>query len=514
MSKLSVKFLFAVLALLIPSLSLFGVIAANQARQSLEAELGLRLEAVASTISADLSASRDAGRLARMQIDSNAVRSRMREWLLLLQSATDVERIRILNLAQKGLVDTDEVEPFSTYFDLETDRTEIENVFASAEPASSVLFYNEIGAPFKRGFAPIFFEEELIAIVAVEASAANLTILKAQQRQLFASGLMIILLFAFATIFVSKRIVRPITRLSKAASRIAEGNLNDPLVAKGNDEIAELAHNFELMRQALVAREEEMQLMLGGIAHEIRNPLAGMELFLGILEEDLISINASETASYAGRVRRELDYLKHVVNTFLTFARQPALEQHLFPAIMLFNDAISSTKALALEKSITIETEILPSSLQCSGDFSAIRGVLQNLIQNAIQASENGGIVSVQIKEEIQNKTKTRILSITDFGSGMSKETLSQIFRPFFTTREKGTGLGLPLANKLITKHKGSLSVTSELEKGSTFVITLPFDPNLPPIEQKEISSANIGSGMIGFGESDKNDDYDGEMIG
>ena len=127
------------------------------------------------------------------------------------------------------------------------------------------------------------------------------------------------------------------------------------------------------------------------------------------------------------------------------------------------------TKATQYDVSISVE---VPDDLEATGEREALRGILTNLVQNAIQACSSGGKVIVRAQAAGPN----RVLSVVDDGKGIKADQLDRIFDPFFTTREKGTGLGLALAQKTVREHRGEIEVLSEVGKGTTFTITLPFD--------------------------------------
>lgn len=472
----------------------FGWWAFSVASDGLEAELGRTLSGIAESIAADYSAGGTAGRLARLTDDSHTVRGGLRDRLTAIRDRTGVERIRVLDPDLRSLVDTEETEPFVRYFDLERDLFEIEQVLETGEGTSSVLFYGVAGTAYKVGYGLVSGADGPIALIAVEGSASYFTLLQGFRAQVAAFGLVVLLLVVIVTILVSRRITAPLSALSDAAQRIGGGDMETPVQLGGVDEIGELARALAQMQSDIAGRDEERQMMLAGIAHEIRNPLGGMELFVGLLEDSLPA--ESDDAAHAAKVRRELNYLTRVVDEFLRFARDRRLESTRRRVDGLL-DEVAGSVSIAADKGVEIVTDV-PDGLEVSADLAALRGVLINLAQNAVQASEPGATVKISAFAEGDG----RRIRVEDDGAGMTEEVLGNVMRPFYTTREKGTGLGLPLARKVIERHGGKLTIDSQPGEGTRVDITLPFD--------ESASVAASESTMIPLDDTD----WNGEMIG
>ena len=486
----------AYIVTLIPLSVGFGWWAFTVASAGLEAELGRTLSGIADSIGADYSQGGTAGRIERMTEDSHTVRAGLQTRLRAIQERTGVARIRILDADLNALVDTDEeVEPFTRYFDLERDQYEVDQVVSTGQAMSSVLFFGADGRGYKVGYGLIEKDGEPVALVAVEGSASYFRLLQSFRAQVALFGVGVLLLIVLVTIVVSRRITAPLSELSEAAARIGGGDLHAKIPASGDDEIGHLSSALAQMQRDLADRDEETQMMLAGIAHEIRNPLGGMELFVGLLEDSLPS--DGENASHAKKVRRELNYLSRVVEEFLTFARDRPLECARREASGFMEEIVAGARAAA-DAGVPIEISV-DDGLEVSGDLSALRGVLINLVQNAAQASESGDPVRVRVSEDPDG---SRRIVVRDSGTGMPPEVLKNVLRPFYTTREKGTGLGLPLAKKVVERHGGTLSIESEAGVGTTVTIVLPFDA--------QASKKKAEAGLIGLDDSD----WDGEMIG
>jgi signal transduction histidine kinase len=308
----------------------------------------------------------------------------------------------------------------------------------------------------------------VVGAVGVEGSAAFFGPL----RRLFRGFLVLLALAAVVVVamaLVTERGLRaPLTRLMQAALRIGRGDLSTPVPPEKVRELGILAQELEAMRRALEGRDAQLKMMLAGVAHEVRNPIGGIELFAGLLAEELASAPSGDAAAHVGRIRREIDYLKRIVEDFLNFAR----EQKLSFAEAQSDALLSSVKDLlssdAEKKQIDVVVQAEPAALQL--DVALVTAALVNLLKNAVQASPEKGAVSVTGARE---GTGYRIF-VEDTGGGIAPELQERIFEPFFTTREKGTGLGLPLARKIAQAHGGELLVESR--PGMTrFTLTLPL---------------------------------------
>jgi signal transduction histidine kinase len=147
------------------------------------------------------------------------------------------------------------------------------------------------------------------------------------------------------------------------------------------------------------------------------------------------------------------------------------------------------------EKSIRCDLKAEPDLSPISGDRLLLKQCFQNLIHNSIEAMPDGGELSIGIGEtEAPSGEKSAVVEISDTGCGIAKEDQHQIFNPFFTLREQGTGLGLSLVKKIVTLHSGKIEVESEPPRGSTFRIVLPSKSRIRLEEAKGEKTADLES--------------------
>jgi signal transduction histidine kinase len=291
-----------------------------------------------------------------------------------------------------------------------------------------------------------------------------------------------------AVLFVALAVVihRPVLELQSKIARVREGDLFVHVdFADRNDEIGDLGRHFNSMVQQLRESRQEIERlhrtqisraehlatlgeMAAGLAHEIRNPLAGIAGVMEIVGRDLPS--NSPAVSVLGEVRHEVVHINKIVTELLEIARPKppvfrpgdlaAVAQHA----CLFARDQASVRQVTLE---VLKGDPLPA---LEFDAGQIHQVILNLVLNAVQACNKGGSVLVEFSSGESTVTAT----VTDNGNGIPPDVLPNIFRPFFTTKGNGTGLGLSLARRLVEDHGGRLEATSELGSGSRFALVLP----------------------------------------
>ncbi|MBM4320919.1 MAG: HAMP domain-containing protein [Deltaproteobacteria bacterium] len=448
-----------------------GWYAYTSARDGAVEDLSKRLQAIAQATAGPLSAGPDAGRIARLEPGMERVHSNLRRKLLQLRDATGVRRIFVLGPRLEAKVDTREGTKVNDPLpEVIQDRQEI-GLALGGTPSSSVLFTSAEGVPCLTGYAPIRLPQagQVIGVVGVEGSTAFFSSLDRLAVQYGSAGLVLLALLLAVSLVVSRRITRPVSRLAAAAQRIGRGDLESEVRLAGNDELASLARTLNEMRLAIRQREHDLQLMLSGIAHEVRNPLGGMELFTGLLAEEVA--DQPTAARYTERIRRELIHLERVVNEFLDFARRKPLRLAVCEVEALLSEVVALGSADPVARACTIELSVARPGLRVTVDGRKLRQALLNLLRNACQAMPQGGRVllcAARQEEEL-------VLSVQDQGPGIPPELRERVLRPFFTTREKGTGLGLALCAKIAADHGGKLELDDAPGGGALVRIHLPL---------------------------------------
>jgi signal transduction histidine kinase len=412
---------------------------------------------------------------------------RLQARLAALQKATGSSRVVLVGADQKVRADASgKLALLGPAPRLSLDRAEFARALAG-QPTVSVPFEDGGGRRYLAAYARVperddgLTDDAVPMVLAIEAPAELLDLTDEVAAWLIAgSSFALLLVFLFAAL-VARTITAPLLRLAEEAELLGRGRLAQPLwVPDGRDELALLGETLEAMRQALLMRDQERQMMLAGIAHEVRNPLGGMELFSGLLEEQLEELATApddggpwiepdireDLTSHAQRVRRELRYLTGVVNDFLAFARDLPIQREPVDVAGLLEDVRSLRSSFGGPR-LTIACE-------AEGTFPLDRGrikeALLNLIANAQQATPEDGEVVVSARKDVDGLL---VLEVKDSGSGMSDEQVERVFTPFFTTKEKGSGLGLPLVRKFARDHGGDATLESKVGEGTCVRLTL-----------------------------------------
>lgn len=231
---------------------------------------------------------------------------------------------------------------------------------------------------------------------------------------------------------------------------------------------AELQRNFEQMK--LSERLSATGQMAAGLAHEIRNPLAVIEGALGVLERG--KAGQEKLAECLQLIRSECVRLNRLLTGFLNFARPRPPKLQPTDLAQLVESVIDLSSHAIDGKAITLSQQTDPSLPLLHSDPEQLKQALLNLILNAVQAMPQGGEIKVTARRAGGNA----VLQVRDQGCGIPPEHLDKIFDPFFTTKENGTGLGLSVANQIISQLGGVLTVERNPDRGMTFSIYLPLN--------------------------------------
>ena len=226
----------------------------------------------------------------------------------------------------------------------------------------------------------------------------------------------------------------------------------------------------ELLRANQMAVVGQMAV---GLAHEIKNPLAGIKATIEVISSDLDL--AKEDEELLLQISSEIIRMERLLKNLLRYARppQPHLEiTNLNRLIQYTLRNVEVTAAKTTTANIRFIKDLCPESPQIEIDSEQLQQVLLNLYLNAIEAISESGQVTTRCR--VHTNHKQVIIEISDTGQGMSEKICNNLFKPFFTTKSKGTGLGLAICLRLIEQHHGNILVKSEPGKGTTFTIVLP----------------------------------------
>jgi signal transduction histidine kinase len=273
----------------------------------------------------------------------------------------------------------------------------------------------------------------------------------------------------------------------KAQKELQEKERYQEAAEKLEDSIKKLQEQSEKLKELEEQLNQADRLAIVGeltasLAHEVRNPLGSIRGVVDILRDELPE--EKKTSEFLAILEQETGRLNSVVENYLSFAKK----QHFQIQKYDINDLIANVELLLsgrVKKSkIKITTTLPDSPVILDGDPQKLQQVIANLVLNATQAMPNGGDLTIevvlnqginQLKEKWNINGEVVCIKISDTGVGIEKQELDKIFKPFYTTREKGAGLGLAIVKRIIEQHKWNIFVESVLQKGSTFYMFIPI---------------------------------------
>jgi signal transduction histidine kinase len=464
-----IKLLVALVTPVVALFTLFALLAHEVSRRDLDAELGHRLSAVAASAATQIRDPKYLSELSEGDEDQELFKQAVAR-LTALGAATGA-RLFLIDRQYGTRGDTAGAIPIGTPdHRAKLDRAELARVFDQGKATSSVTFQGNDGTWYKTGYAPVAgtgAEASPVLALGAQAPASYFASLADLKFRLLAWGTGLAVVTMLAAVIATLLITRNVRRLASAAERIGAGDLRAPVAVKSRDELGLLGDTMDRMRRQLAERDAKMQQMLAGIAHEVRNPLAGMTLFADILKDELPA--GDERRSHVEKIQRELGYLERVVNDFLEYARRPRPELGAVPLPDLLAEVAQMATTSAIEVGVAPGA---PAYVQA--DKAQLRRALLNLARNAAQAANATGHSGTGMVKLSAREVGAEVwIDVWNRGKEISPETSGKLFEPFFTTREKGTGLGLAFARDIAVDHGGRIELTSG-DGETTFSVVLP----------------------------------------
>jgi signal transduction histidine kinase len=236
-----------------------------------------------------------------------------------------------------------------------------------------------------------------------------------------------------------------------------------------------LAGIVEIERQLEKAeRLSALGQLAAGVAHEIRNPLNAISMASQRLKREFMPGDEEKIKEFqilASVIRDEIRRLDGIIEEFLTFSKSRRLELHDYPVSEVLQKIVNLIKEEAALKGITIETRYNQEPAIIPMDVDKLQQALFNFVKNAMESISGAGNIILSVDAGRRDRIS---IKISDNGCGMTSEEIERIFNPEYTTKEKGLGLGLPLAHEIIRGHGGEIRVVSQQGEGTTFEIMLP----------------------------------------
>ncbi len=284
-------------------------------------------------------------------------------------------------------------------------------------------------------------------------------------------------------VLLAQNLAKPILEILGGTKALAEGRRDHRIRLKRRDELGQLADGFDTMAVKLGELDKLKDDFVSNVTHELRSPLGAIESYANMIAEDVRAGNLAEVMESVSIVRNNTTRLSRFINNILDLSKMEAKTDPLRLSRVRAEDLLLETQSLfaakAREKNIELDVRA-ENSIAMRVDADKLQQVMTNLVSNALKFTPAGGRITLSAT---QQKDAVR-LKVEDTGPGIAPKDLSRIFNRFEQVRErveqldgpKGTGLGLAIAKGLVEAHGGTITVQSELGRGSAFFVTLPME--------------------------------------
>jgi signal transduction histidine kinase len=333
-------------------------------------------------------------------------------------------------------------------------------------------------------------EKRIVGILEIQLDdSLTSSLLHSFQFKSIIIGLAALLILTIIILRLFEKIInRPLSRLKDYMKKIQTGDLHGELEAIKQDEIGDLTQSFNIMVKKLdeanlrIENLHKQQMeraghlaslgeLAAGLAHEIKNPIAGIKGSLEIIAER--TDPSDPTKEIFGEVLKQTDRIHAIVQDLLHYAKPRELQISKVNPNLCLQEAINLAKPQIIDKDIEFQYVGTNEDIKVTCDANKLQEVILNLILNSIAAIEKAGTIAIEVEQRQENEI---MISVTDDGKGIKSEHLEQLFTPFFTTRKAGTGLGLSISRQIIEAHGGHIEVKSERGRGTTFYLHLPMN--------------------------------------
>ena len=290
--------------------------------------------------------------------------------------------------------------------------------------------------------------------------------------------------------WAAARVTRPVEQLARAAHDVAEGNWSTRVEVPGSDELSQLAESFNRMTTELLTQKERLvqaervaawRELARRLAHELKNPLFPLQLTV----ENLVRAREQSPQQFdevfqesSQTLLAEISNLNAIIGRFSEFSKMPhpqlqsaQVNEILRGVAQLFQAQLQAPGREPIECKLELEEGLDP----IAADPELLHRALSNLVLNAMDAMPNGGMLTLRSRRD-DGKV---IMEVADTGSGLTREECERLFTPYYTSKQHGTGLGLAIVQSVVSDHGGRISVRSEPQRGTIFVIELPDNPEM-----------------------------------
>ena len=292
-------------------------------------------------------------------------------------------------------------------------------------------------------------------------------------------------------------LTKPIVRLRKATRQLAAGDLTTRTGARtGRDEVAGLMRDFDAMAERIETLLKAQSRLLNDISHELRSPLARLNVALGLARQR----SHTDNSDMLDRIEMEASRLNELIGRILTLARledgEQLVPQTPVPLDELVASVVEDAEFEAQARNCHVHGEIPQGDWSVSGNASLLHSAVENVIRNAIRYTQEKSSVEVELRSEARAGVSEAVLRVSDSGPGVPSGALSKLFEPFYRLDEArgrqtgGVGLGLAITERAVRFHGGKVSAYNRLQGGLTVEIRLPLISGVKTLQPSELVSA------------------------
>jgi len=298
--------------------------------------------------------------------------------------------------------------------------------------------------------------------------------LSPQVRSLALVSLSSLALAILLALFTANLALRPLSRVAAMIDRLRAGDPSSPEwdASAGTPELAIVESKLNLLGARLrLDPLAAISHLTGGVAHEIKNPLNAIALRLEILR-GLVTARTPEADPEIALISKEIMRLDRVVKTFLDFTRPLKLDFTPVNLATLAREVATLVTPEASRSNVCMEISAPPEAVVVRGDRDHLKQALLNIVKNGVEAMKDGGTLRIEVARDAVHA----LVRVIDQGPGIPPELREKVFRLYFTTKEKGSGIGLAMAFRAVQLHGGTLDCADTPNHGCTFILKLPAE--------------------------------------
>lgn len=467
--SLNIRILILTISLFVVCSLVYGIFFSYQSKNALMEEFVTRGNALVKNLALNAEV--------EILIENSGTLATLAENLL---QERDVQRVKIMNENKQVLVDLSKPgtlpEKYREPMFLVVGRGSDKNIsdrfaFSSAEGGNAASIG---GSAQLIGYIEVVFSKKAI-----------FDTIDDMRRNMFIAAVVATVIGCILALYFSLSIVKPVRRLATATTRIARGEWETTLPIDSRDEVGELTDSFNKMSASLMQQRDELEKTyrelarrermaeIGNfsmmIAHELKNPLGIIKGSIDIIAKEGVKSKVRKTM--IEYIQDEVRRLNRLVEDFLSFARPKPAHKSMININQVVNKMVAMVPLQEFnEKEIALQVQLAADVREVNVDEHQLYQALLNVFTNAVQAIPERGEIIISTA----NQKGGVVIEVTDSGIGISDEEKEKVFEPFFTKKQRGTGLGLAVVKKIMDNHNGEIRITDRRGGGTVFSLWLP----------------------------------------